>query len=157
MRCEFVLFALALALWSAVDVRGGQRANSETLPPAQLVEPAAFAHELATSNADSRPTIVYVGVHTLFNGGHIPGATFHGTGSTEQGLLELKKWASTLPRTTDIVIYCGCCPFERCPNIRPAFFQFRDLGFTHLRVLHLPTSFAQDWAAKNFPMEVVVH
>jgi hypothetical protein len=37
----------------------------------------------------------------------------HGTASTEQHLAELKKWAETLPRTTNLVIYCGCCTFDR--------------------------------------------
>ena len=128
-------------------------ANSETFSAAQLVQPADLVRELASTNADARPTIVYVGFRTLFAGGHIPGATFHGTASTAQGLAEIKHWAASLPRTTNLVLYCGCCPFERCPNIRPAFALFRELGFTRLRVLSLQTSFAADWADKNYPVE----
>jgi hypothetical protein len=96
---------------------------------------------------------VYVGFRTLFAGGHIPGATFHGSASTKDGLADIKKWASALPRTVNLVIYCGCCPFERCPNVRPAFVLFREMGFTHLRVLELRTSFAADWADKNYAIE----
>ena len=131
----------------------GQPSLSEALPATQLVQPADLVRELASASADARPTIVYVGFRTLFAGGHIPGATFHGSASTEQGLADIKKWAASLPRTTNLVIYCGCCPFERCPNIRPAFALFRDMGFTHLRVLELPTSFAADWAGKNYAIE----
>lgn len=126
---------------------------SETLPPSQLVQPADLVRELASASPDFGPTIVYVGFRTLFAGGHIPGATFHGTASTEQGLADIKKWAASLPRTTNLIIYCGCCPFERCPNIRPAFTLFREMGFTHIRVLELPTSFAVDWADKNYAIE----
>lgn len=97
--------------------------------------------------------IVYVGFHTLFAGGHIPGATFHGSASTESGLAELKKWADGLPRTTNLVIYCGCCPFEKCPNIRPAFTALSGMGFKRLRVLVLPTSFVKDWAEKGYPIQ----
>src|SRR6266481_4585470 len=128
-------------------------AVSEVLPAAQLVQAPDLARELTSATAKARPTIVYVGFRTLFGGGHIPGATFHGSASTEQGLADIKKWAASLPRTTNLVIYCGCCPFERCPNIRPAFGLFRDMGFTHLRVLELPTSFAADWAGKNYAIE----
>jgi thiosulfate/3-mercaptopyruvate sulfurtransferase len=128
-------------------------ASSLTFSAAQLVQPADLVRELASTSSDTRPTIVYVGFRTLFAGGHIPGATFHGTGSTEQGLAEIKRWAASLPRTTNLVIYCGCCPFQRCPNIRPAFALFRDMGFTHVRVLELQTSFAADWADKNYPVE----
>jgi thiosulfate/3-mercaptopyruvate sulfurtransferase len=131
----------------------GQSSVSEALPATQLVQPADLVRELASASADARPTIVYVGFRTLFAGGHIPGATFHGSASTEQGLADIKKWAASLPRATNLVIYCGCCPFERCPNIRPAFALFRDMGFTHLRVLELPTSFAADWASKNYAIE----
>src|SRR6058998_2748203 len=92
--------------------------------------------------------LVYVGFRTLFVGGHVPGATFHGSASTEQGLSDLKKWAEELPRTTNLVIYCGCCPLEKCPNIRPAFTALDKMGFKKLWVLVLPTNFATDWADK---------
>ena len=130
-----------------------QSTVSEALPASQLVQPADLVRELASASAEARPTIVYVGFRTLFAGGHIPGATFHGSASTAQGLADIKQWAASLPRTTNLVLYCGCCPFERCPNIRPAFALFRDMGFTHLRVLELPTSFAADWAGKSYAIE----
>jgi thiosulfate/3-mercaptopyruvate sulfurtransferase len=147
--------ALTISLGLITHVLGqtSRPVVSETLPASQLVQPADLVHELASANSDARPTIVYVGFRTLFAGGHIPGATFHGSASTEQGLADVKKWAASLPRTTNLVIYCGCCPFERCPNIRPAFALLRDMGFTHLRVLELPTSFAADWADKNYAIE----
>jgi thiosulfate/3-mercaptopyruvate sulfurtransferase len=152
---ELALAGLAafFALAALAQGPSPQRAITDPWSPAHLVEPADFARELSSKKPDSRPTIVYVGFRTLFEGGHIPGATFHGTASTEAGLASLKTWAASLPRTTDVVLYCGCCPFDRCPNLRPAFALFRDLGFTHLRVLALRTSFAADWAEKNYPIE----
>jgi hypothetical protein len=89
----------------------------------------------------------------FFEGGHIASASFHGTASTAQGLADLKKWAGTLPRETNLVIYCGCCPFDHCPNIRPAFVALHGMGFTHLRVLVLPTNFASDWVDKSYPVQ----
>lgn len=151
----FAVAAAIVCLGLSTYVKGQttQPSVSETLPASQLVQPADLVRELASASTDSRPTIVYVGFRTLFAGGHIPGATFHGSASTEQGLADIKKWAASLPRTTNLIIYCGCCPFERCPNIRPAFALLRDMGFTHLRVLELPTSFAADWAGKNYAIE----
>jgi thiosulfate/3-mercaptopyruvate sulfurtransferase len=121
--------------------------------PAQTITAADLSRELASSASPAHPQIVYVGFRTLFAGGHIPGATFHGSASTEDGLTELKKWAATLPRSADVVLYCGCCPLDRCPNIRPAFSAFQTMGFARLRVLVLPTSFAADWVDKNYPVE----
>jgi hypothetical protein len=50
-------------------------------------------------------------------------------------------------------VYCGCCPLDRCPNLRPAFTALHDMGFTHLRVLLIPTNFYTDWVKPGFPFE----
>jgi thiosulfate/3-mercaptopyruvate sulfurtransferase len=119
---------------------------------AQSVDAAALAKELADSKPANQPKIVCVGFHTLYNGAHIAGATFHGPASTPQGLDDLKNWAKPLPRSANIVIYCGCCPLAHCPNVRPAFTALRDMGFTHLRVLILPHDFATDWVGPGYPV-----
>lgn len=152
----FIAAFIAFMAWGMLSTRAqsqpGPQANSATFSAA-LVQPAELVRELASADTGARPTVVYVGFRTLFAGGHIPGATFHGTASTAQGLADIKQWAASLPRTTNLVIYCGCCPFQRCPNIRPAFALFREMGFTHVRVLELPNNFAADWADKNYPVE----
>src|SRR5712664_1670959 len=143
---------LSVLFFSAGGIRGDERKSSDPWSSSQTLQPADLAGELAEKNG-TPPTIVYVGFRTLFAGGHIPGASFHGTASTEQGLAELKKWADGLPRSASLVIYCGCCPFEKCPNIRPAFTALNGMGFKKLRVLVLPTNFATDWAGKGYPLE----
>jgi hypothetical protein len=117
----------------------------------QTVQAADFAKELQQEK-DPYPTVIYVGVKTLYEGAHIPGAVFYGPGSTERGLAELKKFAATLPRNSDVVLYCGCCPLEKCPNLRPAFTALEASGFARLRVLILPTSFNVDWVEKGLPV-----
>jgi len=119
--------------------------------PEQTVGPADFAKELQQEK-DPRPTVIYVGVKTLYEGGHIPGAVFFGAGSTAQGLAELKKFTASLPKHSDVVLYCGCCPLDKCPNLRPAFTALKEDGFSRLRVLLLPASFNADWVAKGFPV-----
>ena len=119
---------------------------------AQTVEPADLVKEL-DGPAATRPTVVCAGIATLYRAGHIPGASFHGPASSPAGLEDLKRWAEPLSRSTNLVVYCGCCPFDVCPNVRPAFAALRDMGFTHLRVLVMPTNFGPDWAAKNYPVE----
>ena len=147
-----VLLAAASTVVSAPASRGNEKKPSHPWTSAQIVQAGDFVHELGEKN-ETPPTVVYVGFRTLFVGGHIPGATFHGTASTEPGLAELKKWADALPRTTNLVIYCGCCPLEKCPNIRPAFAALSEMGFKKLRVLALPASFATDWADKGYPVQ----
>lgn len=144
--------ALVLGGAPICKAQASAAAGSDPWTAAQLVQPADLVKELAAKDG-AAPTVLYVGFRTLFEGGHIRGASFHGTASTEAGLADLKKWAASLPRTTNLVIYCGCCPFDRCPNIRPAFAALRDMGFTHLRLLVLPKNFATDWVDKGYSME----
>jgi thiosulfate/3-mercaptopyruvate sulfurtransferase len=115
---------------------------------AQTVEPDALAKALATT---SRPTVFCVGFQSLYRGGHVPRASYHGPASSPEGLADLKRWAQGLSRSDDVVLYCGCCPFADCPNISPAFVALRDMGFTHLRVLLLPKSFGADWVSRGLP------
>jgi len=147
--------ALPLAIFSAAD--GSANANQEKAADpwskAQVLQPADLRVELANAKGESAPTIIYVGFRTLFEGGHIPGASFRGTASKEEGLAELKKSVGELPRSTNMIIYCGCCPFDHCPNIRPAFAALKEMGFSRVRVLVLPTSFAADWVEKGYPMQ----
>jgi thiosulfate/3-mercaptopyruvate sulfurtransferase len=144
---------LAPVLLSNQSAGANQEKIADPWTNAQVLLAPELVSELGNAKGASAPTIIYVGFRTLFEGGHVPNASFHGTASKEEGLAELKKWLSTLPRSTNLVIYCGCCPFDRCPNIRPAYTALHEMGFTHLRVLVLPTSFAADWVEKGYAMQ----
>ncbi|MBI3670157.1 MAG: rhodanese-like domain-containing protein [Acidobacteria bacterium] len=97
--------------------------------------------------------ILYVGFGFLYRSAHLPGALFHGPAAKPDGLEDLKKWAKDIPRGQPIVIYCGCCPWNRCPNVRPAFTALHELGFVRLKVLFLETDLATNWVQKGFPVE----
>jgi thiosulfate/3-mercaptopyruvate sulfurtransferase len=144
---------LASVILSAQNGGANQEKTADPWTNAQVLQAADLVRELGNTKRETAPTIVYVGFRTLFEGGHVPEAFFHGTASTEKGLAELKKWVATLPLSANLVIYCGCCPFDHCPNIRPAYTALRDMGFTHVRVLVLPTSFAADWVEKGYPIQ----
>lgn len=124
---------------------------SDPWTDSQTVQPADLSKEL--SNPKTAPVVLFVGYQRLFTAGHIKGAQYHGSGGSAEGLAQIKTWAASLPRSTNLVIYCGCCPMERCPNVRPAFTALRDLGFTKLRVLILPISFEEDWAEQGLPYD----
>ena len=128
---------------------GGSAARSDTWGT-NAVTPADLVKELAGAG---RPIIVYTGPPVLYRAGHIPGAVFHGTASSSDGLSEMKTWAQTLPRSANLVVYCGCCPPDDCPNLRPAYGALRELGFTNVRVLVLPNNFGIDWAERGYPVE----
>lgn len=119
--------------------------EAEALPPADLVP--------LLSDATTAPAMVYVGFKALYRPGHIPGAPLRGPASDPQGLEDLRHWAERIPRSRMVVIYCGCCPLDKCPNVRPAFTLLKTMGFTNLHMLRLTTSFATDWVEKGFPIE----
>lgn len=114
----------------------------------QTMQPETLAARFLRKNSDP-PLIVCVGFGTLYRQAHIHGAEFHGPASTPDGLADLKRSAANLPRNREIVIYCGCCPFAHCPNIRPAFTALQEMGFKSIRVLVLETGLGQDWVEKG--------
>ncbi len=135
------------------------RPASQASPPAdpwlisQTVQPADLLREITEGTGDAKPIVVCVGFRPLYDGAHIPGASYHGPGRTADGLDDLKRWAQSLPRSANVVAYCGCCPLSHCPNLRPAFVALRDMGFTRLRVLLLPNDLYTDWIQKGYPTE----
>src|SRR5258705_10322445 len=138
---------LAVACLIALASPASLQADSDPWTKAQTVQPADLEKEL--DNSKSAPTVVFVGFKRLYSAGHIKGAQYHGTAGSEEGLKELTTWAAGLPRSTNLVIYCGCCPLERCPNIRPAFKALQGLGVKNLRLLLLPQDFATRWAGQS--------
>jgi hypothetical protein len=135
----------------------------ESFPPWKVSSPNGqsptiscddYAQLLKTSclvAAKLQPAIFYVGFPVLYRGARIQGAVLAGPGSKPEGLELLKKALAPLSRDREIVLYCGCCPFEKCPNIRPAYRAAASLGFSHIKVLVLKTNLHTDWIAKGYP------
>ena len=114
-----------------------------------LIQPADLAPEVAARHV----TVLYVGPNVLYRSKHIPGAIYAGPGNTPEGIGLLKDRAAKLPRDRQVAIYCGCCPWDRCPNIKPAIEALRALGFTEVKVAYLETGFKADWIDKGLPVE----
>ena len=109
-----------------------------------LVQPAELAAQLAGKGA--RPAIFMVGPHVLYRSNHIPGAVYAGPGvKGGTGLPALKAEVDKLPRDREVVLYCGCCPWDHCPFIKPAMNLLKEMGFTKAKALYLDTGFKGDW------------
>jgi len=117
----------------------------------ELIEPSALAQEIKSAKP---PVIIGVPFPELFRAKHILHAIDGGPASRPAGIEQLKKAVANLAKDSDIVVYCGCCPMEtKCPNIRPAYRTLKELGFTHVRVLNIPTNMHDDWYGKDYPSE----
>ena len=118
---------------------------SEPWTESQLLAPADLAAEL-THSGNKKPLVYCVGPGAL-----ILGSIDMGPAHEKENLDKLKKALQKLPSNTEIVIYCGCCPFEKCPNIRPAFSLLVEMKFTNAKLLNLEHNIRTDWVAKGYP------
>lgn len=144
-----VLAGVIVALASlGAPIAGTTPEKPNPWPPTAQISAQALAREL---EAGKKPTVVCVGFPILYEAAHIPGAQIEGPGRETAGLERLEKWAQSVPRDTPVIIYCGCCPFAECPNIRPAYEALQRAGMTQVRVLYLEHSFARDWVNKGYP------
>jgi hypothetical protein len=117
----------------------------------ELIQPNELAAQLAAKGA--HPAVFQVGPNVLYRGKHIPGAAYAGAASRAEGLELLKSVVDKLPRDSEIVVYCGCCPWTNCPNVKPAMALLKQMGFTRAKAMYLETGFAKDWTDKGYPVE----
>jgi len=66
---------------------------------------------------------------------------------------KLKKELSGLSKKTKMVVYCGCCPYEHCPNVRPAIDVLKEMKFTNCMLLNLPHNIKIVWVDKGYSIE----
>jgi rhodanese-related sulfurtransferase len=112
-----------------------------------LIQPAQAAKDLKT------PLIIHVGFPVLYRSTHITGSVYAGPGSKTEGIDDLKKAVAGQPRMREIILYCGCCPWDKCPNIRPAFAALHQMGFTNVKAMVLPANLKTDWIDKGYPTD----
>jgi hypothetical protein len=147
---RFCLAALLVVLVAASPA-AAQSGSAPTIPKTALIQPEEFA---AALKSGEKPAILQVGFRKLFDEAHIPGAIYAGPGNKEDGIAALKTAVQSLDKTRPLVIYCGCCPWDHCPNVAAAWRTLGELGFSKLKVLYILNNFGADWAEKGYP---VVH
>jgi thiosulfate/3-mercaptopyruvate sulfurtransferase len=99
-----------------------------------------------------RPLIFQVGYRVLYQQAHIPHSEYIGPASQPEGIQHLRQRVQDLPRTQYIVLYCGCCPWSKCPNAGPAYNELRDMGFRNVKLLYIADNFGKDWVDKGYPV-----
>jgi thiosulfate/3-mercaptopyruvate sulfurtransferase len=146
--CFLVLMTgvLAFAVQRSQPNAARQWQSSEMIQPLEL-----FVQ--IRNNGPGKPLIISVAFPALYRAGHIPGAVFGGPASTPAGLDALKRAVEKVPKDREIVIYCGCCPWEACPNVRPAFDLLHQLGYSRVKSLVIPSNLEADWTAKGYPLD----
>ena len=118
-----------------------QDQNNKTHEPwsiSQLLEPRLLSSSIESQK--DLPKIISIG----------PGVVIEksiGVGECRynENIEKLKSLVSSYSKDDQIVLYCGCCPFKNCPNIRPAFSLLNDLGFKNHKLLNIENNIKADW------------
>lgn len=148
-RIGFVLVLICLFVVTVEPALGASK-PAASIPATDLIQPEDLAALLQKSEA-SKPLILQVGFKKLYDQAHIPNAEYVGAGGEDDGLKALSERVAKLPKDSAIVIYCGCCPWSKCPNIAAAYDTLHDLGYTRIKVLYIAKDFGTDWVDKGYP------
>jgi hypothetical protein len=96
----------------------------------------------------------YKGVPLIFSigpGALIPHSKDIGAIKEKENMKKFKTELNGLQKNTPIIVYCGCCPYAHCPNVRPAIQLLKDMKFTSYKLLDLPHNIRIDWIDKGYP------
>jgi thiosulfate/3-mercaptopyruvate sulfurtransferase len=120
---------------------------AQTWKKEHLMPTADLAAKI-TAPAGDKPVIFNVGPMD-----NIKTARFVGRGTSVTAIDKMKSELSMENKNKTIVLYCGCCSFASCPNIKPAFDALISAGYKNTKVLEIPEGIKPDWVAKGYPME----
>ena len=125
--------------------------QADPIPRVDLIQVGELAKLLTASTAE-RPLLIQVGSRVLYEEAHIPGSEYIGPAASAAGLARLRQRLQSVTRKKFIVLYCGCCPWSRCPNIKPAWDMARSMGFSKIKALYIADNFGADWLEKGYPV-----
>jgi thiosulfate/3-mercaptopyruvate sulfurtransferase len=136
---EKLLFCIILIINSAFSY--GQKTAWKV---EELMDPAQLATDISAGK--DLPMIICIGP-----GASIPKSINIGMVNDSAGIEKLKKVMQSVPKNRKVVVYCGCCPFEHCPNAAPAIKTLKTMNFTNYFLLNLPSNLKKDWIDKGYP------
>lgn len=136
-----LLLGVSLAAWG----------QASAIPAARQIQPEGLVKILQNA-AVEKPLMIQVGSRVLYQQAHIPSSEYIGPASSEDGLRRLRKRVESLAKEKFIVLYCGCCPWSHCPNVKPAYDALVTMGFMNVKVLFIADNFGTNWVDKNYPV-----
>lgn len=146
--------SLAVLVAASIVAFNGMARHAVAADDPKIDLPQITPEELVKilKSSGEKPVLFQVGFHVLYAQAHIPGSEYVGPTSTTAGLEQFQKRVESLPRNKFIVLYCGCCPWIHCPNVKPAYEQLRTKGFSKVKVLYIANNFGTDWVDKGYPV-----
>ena len=139
-----LLFCATFSAKAQVSASMSMPAAGTPWKPTELMEPGELNDAI---KANKTPVIFNIGSVE-----DIKGAIHIGPTTDAANLEKFKTALAAHKKNTEIVIYCGCCPFGKCPNIRPAYKVMKDMGYTNIRVLNLYVNLRTNWTTAGYPL-----
>jgi hypothetical protein len=139
---SLIAFAYITTAFQSVTAKN----EGEPWTKQQLLEPTDLAKTINNTKS-AQPMIYCVGPQAV-----IKNSIDIGSAQVPSNLINFKQQISRLPKNANIVIYCGCCPFDVCPNVRPAVNILKEMKFTNFKLLNLPHNVKVDWIDHGYPV-----
>jgi thiosulfate/3-mercaptopyruvate sulfurtransferase len=146
LKHKILLFTILLFVLPAILGSFIPRSVGEPWRSDQLMDPAELARIINDPHAH-QPVLLSIGPAAVIKNSVDIGPT-----QDRVNLERLRVELENLSRQSDIVIYCGCCPFKNCPNIRPAFRLLNEMKFERHKLLNLSRNIKMDWIDKGYPV-----
>ena len=145
---NYILFYSTTSLFTMAIFFSGVLLSSGEEPwrTDQLMEPADLA-QLINDPRMPQPILFSIGPSAVIKNSIDIGAV-NDKVNWEKLRLELAK----LSPDAQVVIYCGCCPFNHCPNIRPAFTLMNEMKLTNHKLLNLTKNIKVNWIDNGYPV-----
>lgn len=141
---RFRYYHLLTLLLLSGNIACGQ--SKEPWTQEQLLPTAKLAERINNNQTDNL-LVLNIGPDAV-----IKGSVDIGPAQEKESISKLKAYLKDVKKDKEVVIYCGCCPFSRCPNIRPAFRTLTEMGFKNARLLDIPQNIRVDWINKKYPL-----
>ena len=139
-----LILTISVSLYAFVKK---QKDGPDPWKPEQMITPEDLNKKIKPGKPNK---LLIINVGPMQN---ILGAKTTGSVSSPEGMTAFKALVDKEKKDKEVVIYCGCCTTDNCPNIRPAFKYLTEKGFKKHKVLNIKTGLYEDWEGKGFPMQ----
>ncbi len=141
-KLRFIIYCVFILV--TVPCQDSSAQNPQNWTSKDLTAPSDLA---ATLKSNKNVPIMF----SIGPGAIIPNSIDIGMVKDEKNMDKFREQISKLPKTANILIYCGCCPYKHCPDVRPAIALLKNMKFTNYHLLDLPQNIKTDWIAKGYP------
>ena len=151
-RSALVILTASAATIFAAACRRADAAKGDAGTSLPRMAPRDLAARLDEVR-DGKLDVLHVGPLYLFGKARVPHARHAGEASTAEGYAAIVAELRKLAPSREVVLYCGCCPTQNCPNIVPTERAAIEVGLKRAFVLDLPTTLKADWTEHGYPVE----